>query len=197
MRTARRLAPLVLVLPCVLWAAAACGPSTAAVRAQKLAEGREKLAEDPSAALQVARNALLQVGPDPELELLAADACLALGRRSEALTHADQGLAAEGDLPDALAGDLSWVKGFALVGRFRDLHVDDDWRAANTILERAAESGNHRAEAAFLLVALQDLGSHRDDERQLKYARRLQQLEPEGQRMTDVRAALEKKGLTL
>lgn len=196
MRTVRRVAHLALLLPCVL-GAAGCGPSHAAERAQKLAEGREQLAGDPSAALQVARNALLQVGPDPELELLAADACLALGRRSEALTHADQGLAVEGDLPDELAGDLSYAKGFALMGRFRDLHVEDDWRAANMVLERAAANGNHRAEAAFLLVALQDLGNHRDDERQLRYARLLQQLEPDSQRLADVRAALEKKGLTL
>src|SRR5678815_6053378 len=75
--------------------------------------------------------------------------------------------------------DSAWVQGFALVGRYRDLHAEDDWRAANTILERAADHGSHRAEAAFLLVALQDLGNHRDDPRQLKYARLLQQLEPE------------------
>jgi hypothetical protein len=196
MRSTRRVAFL-LVLPGVLWAAAACGPSTAAVRAQKLAEGQEKLVDDPSAALQVARSALLEVGPDPELELLAANACLKLGRRSEALTHAEKGLADEDSLPDELAGDLAWVQGFALVGRYRDLHAEDDWRAANTILERAADNGSHRAEAAFLLVALQDLGNHRDDQRQLKYARLLQQLEPESPNLEAVRATLEKKGLTL
>ena len=56
--------------------------------------------------------------------------------------------------------------------------------------------GHHRAEAAFLLVALQDLGNHRDDERQLRYARLLQQLEPDGERLRDVRQALEGKGLS-
>lgn len=195
-RPAGRDLPARLVL-LALVVALGCGPSQAGQRADLLAEGQARLADDPSAALQIARQALAEHGSDPRLELLAAEACARLERRGDALAHAEQGLAAEDELPDELAGDLSWFKGFALVGRYRELHVEDDWRAANTVLERAAASGSHRADAAFLLVALQDLGNHRDDERQLRYARLLQQLEPDGSRMEDVRAALERKGLSL
>ena len=197
MRSARSVAPLAVALLCALPATlGACGPSVSSRRAERLAEGQAQLEGDPSAALRTARAALLELGEDPQLELLAAKACLALGRRGEALEHAEQGLAGEDDLSDELRGDLAWVKGFTLVGRFRDLGVEDDWRAANTILEQAAAGGSHRPEAAFLLVALQDLGNHRDDERQLKYARLLRQLEPDGQRLADVRASLEQKGLS-
>jgi hypothetical protein len=83
------------------------------------------------------------------------------------------------------------------MGRFRELSSQDDWRAANTTLERATASGSHRADAAFLLVNLLDLGNHRDDARQLRFARLLVQLEPGGQRTADVRALLEQKGLSL
>jgi len=194
----RHLAPALALGPILLalTVALGCGPSQASQRDARLAEGEARLADDPSAALQVARQALSESGPDPRLELLAAEACVKLGRRGDALTHAEQALATEDELPDELAGDLSWFKGFALVGRYRDLHVEDDWRAANTVLEQAAASGNHRAEAAFLLVALQDQGNHRDDERQLRYARLLQQLDPDGPRMKSVREALEQKGLS-
>jgi len=178
----------------LLAALAACGPSAASRRADLLAEGQERLAEDPSAALQTATRGLVELGEDPRLELLAAQACLRLGRRGEALEHADKGLA--GELDDALRGDLSWAKGLALMARFRELQVEDDWRAANTTLEAATGSGSHRAEAAFLLVGLQDMGNHRDDQRQLKFARLLLQLDPDGAHGAETRAMLAAKGLT-
>ena len=188
-----------LALACLLsptFALAGCGPSQASQVEARLAEGEAHLADDPSEALKLARQALDELGEDPRLELLAAEACVKLDRRSDALAHAEKGLASEADLSDELAGDLSWFKGFALAGRYRDLHVEDDWRAANAVLERAAEAGRHRADAAFLIVALQDQGNHRDDARQVRYARLLIELEPDAPRTKEVRAVLEAKGLS-
>jgi hypothetical protein len=173
-----------------------CGGSAAAQRAASLAEGRAHLAEDPSAALHVATTALHEHGADARLELLAAEACLKLKRLSDALAHAERGLAAEESLTAELAADLSWAQGKALMGRYREVASEEDWRAANAALERATDAGSHRAEAAFLLVALQDLGPHRDDERQLRFARVLQEVEPDGQLARDARALLEQKGLS-
>jgi hypothetical protein len=197
MRSSAVRATLAVGLCALTGVLAACGPSSSSQIDERLSEGQARLADDPSAALQIARKALLEVGEDPRLELLAASACLQLGRRNEALTHAEKGLAVEGELSEDLAADLAWAQGFALMGRYHDLHAEDDWRAANTTLERATTAGTHRAEAAFLLAALQDMGQHRDDERQLKYARLLQQLEPEHPRLAELRAVLEKKGLGL
>jgi hypothetical protein len=140
--------------------------------------GRGPLARRPSAALQVARQALSEFGSDPRLELLAAEACVQLGRRGDALTHAEQGLAAEDELPDELAGDLSWSRASRSSAATATCTPRTTGAPRTRVLERAAASGNHRADAAFLLVALQDLGNHRDDERQLQYARLLQHSSP-------------------
>ena len=196
MRSAALRATFVVGLCALSSGLGACGPSAGSQIAERLAEGQAALADDPSAALQIARKALLELGEDPQLALLAATTCIQLGRRGEALTHAEQGLAGERELPEDVAADLAWAQGFALMGRYHDLHAEDDWRAANTTLERATTAGSHRAEAAFLLAALQDMGQHRDDERQLKYARLLAQLDPDGPRTAELRAVLEKKGLS-
>lgn len=194
---ARDGALVIFVLSSVFAVFGGCGPSDSARRAELLADGQGLLATDPSAALQVATKALVEFADDPQFELLASEACMALGRRNDALAHAEQGLAGERELPDELEGDLSWAKGKALMGRFLELGSQDDWRSANTVLERGTQSGNHRVEAAFLVFSLQDLGNHKDDERQLKFARLLVQLDPDGPRTADARALLATKGLSL
>jgi len=173
---------------------AGCGSREAEQRADRLNEGLAKLDSDPSAALFIARDALAKQGEDPRLRLLAATACLRLERRSDALEYADQGLAAE-DLDDDLRADLQWARGTALAGRFHEVHDLADWRAANSSLELATSAGNHRVQAATLLVLLQDLSGLGTPERQLKFARLVLQLEPEGKNATTVREALAKKGL--
>jgi hypothetical protein len=174
--------------------ASACGDAAATARAEALDQGRAVLAEDASRALFLARGALTEHGADARLSLLAAEACLALDRRNDALVHAEQGLSHEG-LDEALAADLHYARGRSLMGRFKDLAAEADFRDANVALESATRSGSHRAEAATLLVGLQDLHGHRNDERQLKFARLLFQLEPDGAAAVKVRAMLAARGL--
>ncbi len=183
------------IVLCAALSLAGCGASTGDERSQRLEEGRGKLESDPSAALFVARDALNRLGEDPRLRLLAATACLRLERRTEALEAANAGLDAD-DLDDDLRADLEWARGTALAGHFQELSSDADWRAANTSLERATLAGSHRAEAAALLVLLQDLGRRGTPERQLRFARLLIQLEPDGETTARIRKLLEAKGLT-
>jgi hypothetical protein len=183
-----------LVLLVLALAAPGCGSKTEEQRADRLQEGLAKLESDPSAALFIARDALSRQGEDPRLRLLAAMACLRLERRSNALEYADQGLQSE-DLDDDLKADLQWARGTALAGRYHEVHDLSDWRAANTSLELATAAGGHRVQAATLLVALQDMSNLGTTDRQLKYARLVLQLEPDGKNAASVRALLESKGL--
>jgi hypothetical protein len=181
-----------------------CGNGAGAQRTATLEEGRAKLADDPSGALFLAKDAFAREreaggAPHPELFLLAASACLRLERRNEAYDYASHGLAAE-DLDDDLRADLLWARGAALMGRYRELGDEADWRAANTELEKATQAGSHRLDAAFLLVGLQDLGAHENTERQLRFARLVIELDSgegrDGSKAALVRALLEQKGLT-
>jgi hypothetical protein len=188
-----------LCLAAAALAAAGCDGGGEA-REAELALARTSLADDPSAALALARKGLAEANErgeplDPRLLLVAAEACLRLDRRNDALQHATDALTAP-DLDDDLKADLCWARGAALMGRYNELGDESDWRAANSTLERATEAGRHRLEAAMLLVGLQDLGNHSNPERQLKYARQVIALDTEGSKATLVKRLLEAKGLT-
>lgn len=183
------------VLLLLLLALAACSDAQAPDREERLREAQAALAQDASRALHLARAALAETGPDARLSLVEGLACLRLERRSEARTAADAGLAAA-ELDEDLRADLSWVRGAASMALYRELSDLADWRAANEALEVAAGAGAHRAEAAAALALLQDLGTLGSDERQLRYARLLLQLEPDGAAAGAVRAVLERKGLS-
>jgi len=157
--------------------------------AAALAEG------DHSQALSVSRRALTTLGDDGELLLMAGTASLSLKRFSDAIECADRGLplAAEAQL----TANLRWLQGKALLGRFNDLHDEDDWRRANVALEPAVLSGDHRADAALMLVLLQDMSDRGDPDRQLRYARELIALAPDSAEATKVTAYLKKQGIDL
>jgi hypothetical protein len=185
--------PRALLLPLLLLAA--CSDPAADAREAARATARAALGQDPSRALHVARAALAEHGPDPGLGLLAGLACQRLERRSEALEHADAGLATE-DLPADLRADLAWVRGAALMSRYRELSASDDWRAANTALESATQAGAYCVQAAAALAVLQDLGPLGSPERQEKFARLALRLQPDGREAQAMRTLLERRGLT-
>jgi len=182
-------------LAALLLALAACGDPSAPGRDAALAGAQAALESDPSSALHLARAGLSDHGADARLSLVAGLACLQLERRSEALAAADEGLAAD-DLPADLRADLSWVRGAALMARFRELSDLDDWRAANGALEAATGAGAHRVRAAAALALLQDLAPLGSQERQLRFARLAIELEPDGEAARTLRAVLERKGLS-
>lgn len=182
-------------LALLLLALAACSEAQVPGREDRIREAQAALAQDASRALHLARAAQVDGGPDARLSLVEGLACLRLERRSEARAAADAGLAAA-DLGEALHADLSWVRGAASMALFRELSDPADWRAANEALEVATGAGAHRAEAAAALALLQDLGTLGSDERQLRFARLLLELEPDGAAARAVRATLERKGLS-
>ncbi len=172
-----------------------CSDAAQSARGRAAEEAASLLAGDPRAALRVARAAQADHGADPRLSLVAGLAHMRLEQRSEAIEQAEAGLAVE-DLPPDLRADLSWVRGAGLMSRFRELSSPDDWRAANTALEDATLAGAHRAEAAAALVFLQDLSPLGSDDRQLRFARLLLELAPDGAAAGKVRELLAQKGLT-
>lgn len=173
---------------------AACGNASADARAKAESDALAALDKDPSQALHLARGALAEFGPDARLSLVAGLACLRLDRRDEAILDAETGLADESASAD-LHADLSWVRGAALMARYRDLSADRDWRAANMSLENATEAGSHRLEAATALTFLQALGKLGTDDRLLRFAKLVFELAPDGPEATQVHALLDKKGL--
>jgi hypothetical protein len=162
---------------------------------EREAEIRMALDADPSRALALVNRAGAEGSLSPRLALLGAEACLRLERRDDALAWAVRGLELP-DLDQALECELLWAQGTALLGRYRDLHLEADRRLANAVLERATAAGPRTADAAFLLVMLQDLGTQRDDARQLRFARVLLEHEPDSARSAQVRRHLEAKGLS-
>lgn len=195
---AMRMTLALLVVPVLL--APACADGTDAKLRAALASAQASLDANPSEALFLSKDALSKsAGHDAEcdaqLALVAATACLRLERRNDALDYAQRGLQLDGLPPDVLA-DLNWARGTALMGRFKELGEEADWRTANTALEKGTEAGHHRVEAAALLVFLQDLGRHESTERQLKFARLVLALEPDGKQAALVRKLLESKGLS-
>jgi tetratricopeptide (TPR) repeat protein len=184
--------PLRAALAVTLCALCACGG--AGISAESVAEIRAALDSDPSRALALVNKAAAGDDVPPRLALLGAEACLRLDRRDQALDWAQRGLEARG-LDAALECELLWAQGTALAGRYQELHAEADRRLANALLERATEAGPRVADAAFLLVMLQDLGAQRDDARQLRFARLLFEHEPDSARARQVRGHLEAKGL--
>jgi hypothetical protein len=188
---------------CLALSASGCGNADAE-HEQAVAAARASLASDPSAALFQARSGIAArdaegIPSDARLELIAAEACIRLDRRTEALDYATNGLTAA-DLDEDIRADLFWARGAALMGRYRELGDETDWRSANSTLEKATEAGHHRVDAAMALVGLQDLGNHANPERQLKYGRMVIELDrengAEGGKAALVRRLLESKGLT-
>ncbi len=174
----------------------ACSDADAARRTAAHAAIADLLEQDEhSAALAGCMKTLADLGDDPRLQLLAAQACNGLQRRAEAIGHADQGLLLLDEGDPALRGELQWAKGVGLVARFRDLGAEGDWRAANTSLEYATAAGGRRFDAAVLLAVIQDLGDHKNDERQLRFARLALELRPEAPDVAKLVALLESKGL--
>jgi len=190
---------LALALALVL---AGCGGSGSEAHEKAVAAARASLAAtpgNPSEALFKARDAIAKQAErsgeeDPRLDLIAAEACLQLDRRSEALEYATTGLTAA-DLEPDLRADLFWASGAATMGRYHEMNDEGDWRTANSLLEKATEAGHHQVDAAMALVGLQDLGNHRNDERKLKYARLVIALDKEGTKAQLVRRLLESQGL--
>jgi len=173
---------------------ASCSDPHATARAAALAQAQSELATDPAAALRTAKAALAEHGADPRLSLVAGLAHQQLHEPGEAIAQAEAGLAAD-ELPPDLRADLSWVRGAALLARFKELNSADDWRAANLALEQATTAGAYRVQAATALAGLQLLGTLGNDERLLKYARLVFQLEPDGESARQLHALLDAKGL--
>jgi len=195
-----RAATGILTLAMLLLATSGCGDDASRAAEQAVAAARQALAGDPSAALFQAKAALQDLRgrnlpPDPRLHLIAAEACLRLERRNDALQFAADGLALD-ELDTDLRADLAWAHGTALMGRFTELGAESDWRSANSTLQDATEAGHHQVEAATLLVFLQDLGGHSNPERQLKFARMVLALDPGGPNAARVQKLLDSKGLT-
>ena len=150
---------------------------------------------DDSMALKIARRALTTLGDDGELLLVAGTASLNLKRFSDAVDLAGRGLSLSG--APALTANLRWLQGKALLGRFNDLHDEDDWRRANVALASAVLTGDHRIDAALMLVLLQDMSDRGDAERQQRYARELISLAPGSPEATKVTAYLKQQGIDL
>lgn len=159
-------------------------------------EGTTALASgDDSMALKVARRALTTLGDDGELLLVAGTASLNLKRFNDAVDFAGRGLALAAEAQ--LTANLRWLQGKALLGRFNDLHDEDDWRRSNVALESAVLTGDHRADAALMLVLLQDMSDRGDADRQLRYARELVAMAPGSPEASKVTAYLKQQGIDL
>jgi len=181
------------VLACL---ALACGSAEEPGLQTARDEGAAALqAGDDSLALKVSRRALTTLGDDGELLLAAGTASLNLKRFSDAVDFADRGLPLSAEAQ--LTANLRWLQGKALLGRYNDLHDEDDWRRANVALETAVVSGDHRADAALMLVLLQDMSDRGDADRQLRYARELMALAPGSPESTKVTAYLKQQGIDL
>lgn len=130
---------------------------------------------------------------DAALLFARARAELNLDRKSEALETVRR---AEDLHPGAdLRADLNTVAGRVLLHRARELNDDDAWHAAGTRLQTGAERGTLRADAAYSLILLQDLGGRSNPSRQRNYAKTFFELEPESERGKKLRAYLEQNGV--
>jgi hypothetical protein len=165
----------------------ACSDPAAEHVQQELTGIKEALAAgDDSAALQLARSVLNDSSGEPIAHLGAAEACIGLERFAEAAEHAEAGLACSPESATLIA-DLQWAQGAARLALYLQLKAADDWRAANSSLERGTSAaGTHRADAAYALVLMQGLGDMGSDGRRDKFGRLFLQLEPDGERADKV-----------
>jgi len=199
---ARRIASCLLLCTGLSSWCACDDPAAAGVASHRAALQAALLAGDGSQALHLATAGLDEAAraaraagdtlrEDPALLLGAAEACLLLRRFDEAEAWARRGLALP-DLEAAHTADLNWVLGKASLGLFLELHDSAAWRVANAALERgAAADGQHRADAAYALMRMQDLDAQGSPERRAKFGRMFLELEPEGERATAARKLLE------
>ena len=183
--------PIVLLLVLVL---GACGDDGAKARADAVAAAKAVLAENPSKALHLMNEAKASHGSDAGLALVEAEALTALDRRDDAIDVADDALSAE-NLPEDVRADLNWWRGASLMKRYIELSSENDRRAANMALESASGAGSYRIKAATALVFLQAADLPRSQERLLRFARLVQELAPDSNEATQVKALLEAKGL--
>lgn len=186
-----------LLLFCALVLPLACGADAADAEADAL---RAELAEAVAASdwnqtlsLTKRYETLYAEQVDAELLLLRARAELRLDRKSDVLETVQR---AEDMHPDDdLRADLNTVAGQVLVHRARELGDDAAWNAAGARLQMGVERGALRADAAYWLVLMQDLGGRSNTSRQRSYAKILFQLEPESERGTKLRSYLEQRGV--
>lgn len=183
------------LLVLALWAAG-CGPADDPALQSARDDAAAALADgDASKALQLSRRALTISGDDAELMLLAGTAALDLKRFSDAADYADRALPLAAS--SELKADVRWLQGKALMGRFTELHNEDDWRQANVSLEPATSAGHHRTDAALMLVVLQDMSPRGDAARQLRFARELLVFAPDSAEANTVSAYLKQRGIDL
>jgi thioredoxin-like negative regulator of GroEL len=150
---------------------------------------REQLAAgEASAALSTVRRALAAGSEDPELRLVAAEACLALERWSEVLDHVVPAL--DGGVTGDLAADLRWAEGKACLNRYEGVRDETDWRRANSSLEVASGAGDHRVEAAAMLVIMHHTHEDGDPARKRRFAELVTTLAPDSQEAKTVSALL-------
>lgn len=172
-----------------------CGDDSSAAAAQAASESQQALAEgDASGALHLATRGLARHGEHAALLEAAAAACNALDRPTDASDYALRGLDVVGD-DEELAADLTFQRGRAAFAVFRELGKPADWSKADTLLADASSMGRHRAEAASLVVALQFLGGHHNDERARQFARLVDEVDPGGTYAGTVHKMLALQGL--
>ena len=186
---------LALLITVALFGLGACSdPAAEAIHSDLTAIQESLDASDDSGALRGARRALTSHPDSPELQLAAALACIGLKRYGEAADYAEAGLA---DKPKdaAVVADLQWALGSTHLALYVQLGEDDDWRLANSTLERATSlSGNFRANAAYALVRMQGLGGMGSEVRRDKFGRLFLELEPDGEKADKVRALMAAEG---
>lgn len=178
---ARPVRGALLALTLVLGADATSCSDEGAVEVAALSREAEQAleADDPSQALFLAKRALERHGERAELLRLAAAACNALDRHSDATAFAQRGLDVVGD-DDVLQADLQFERGRASLGLYRELEQPADWSKADVLLAGASKQGTHRAEAAALVVVMQFLDGRNNLERARQYARIVAELDPGG-----------------
>ncbi len=183
------------LLALALLALGACSDAPAVAEPETYTPLRAALAAgDHSDALHLARRALQQWPEDGRLGLAAAEACLGLKRFSEAAGFAEGAsgsLADAGDAGGELSADLQWAAGKARLALYLQLQGEQDWRAANSALERgAASAGSHRADAAYALIKMQGLGGLGNEQRVQRFGDLFLELEASGERADWVRSRL-------
>jgi hypothetical protein len=190
-----------LLLSCALVLTLACaddaaGPNAQTLRAQIDEAHRAALASgDWNATLSLTKRfeALHPEHIDAPLLLARAQAELALDQQKACLASVHR---AENLQPDAdIAADLNTVAGMALLHRARELGDDGAWNEAGARLLSGVDRGALRAEAAYSLVLLQDLGGRSNPSRQRGFAKTFFELEPDSARGKKLRAYLEKQGV--
>ncbi|RKY22197.1 MAG: hypothetical protein DRQ55_01830 [Planctomycetota bacterium] len=185
-RRVRGLCSLPALVLCLGLGLSSCGEDVPDVALEAEASAQQQLLDgEPSAALATCRKALAGGAESPGLRLAAATACLDLKRLSDALSHARVGLN-DRRTSGPIRADLSWAEGKAALLRYRELSDETDWRRANSSLETASEAGEHRLEAATLLVIMQHTHPRGDAARKARFAALVRELAPDSKEAATV-----------